>query len=375
MAWVSGIELARAFYEEAVRPAVEGAVPGLRYSAARIGRGSEVLGYDDEVSQDHDWGPRLELFLDDADRERHGRQLTEKLATVLPPMFAGFSTSFLLDPDGVGVLAPVAPGDAIAHRVEVHDLGAWCVSMLGFDPREGISSFDWLAVSSHRLGEVTSGTVFHDGLGELEPLRASLSYYPDAVWLFLLASQWVRISQEEAFVGRAAQVGDELGAMIVTSRLVRDVMRLCFIMERRYIPYSKWLGTAFARLDVAEEISPHLTAALRARDSDHRQRELGGAYEIVARRHNELRVTEPIDAQVRPFWTRGFPVILANWFVIGLRRHIKKTELASLPLVGSVDQFVDSTDVLAVASRARAAARALLQLEGEDRTVSEPTEH
>jgi hypothetical protein len=56
-----GVALARGFYEQAVRPIVERAFPGLVHIAARIGRGSEVLGYDDEVSRDHDWGPRVEL--------------------------------------------------------------------------------------------------------------------------------------------------------------------------------------------------------------------------------------------------------------------------------------------------------------------------
>ncbi len=95
--------------------------------------------------------------------------------------------------------------------------------MLGFDSRAGITSFDWLATSSHRLAEVTSGAVFHDGLGELGPLPASLAYYRQTVWLFVLASQWQRIAEEEAFVGRTAQVGDELGSRVIAGRLVRDV--------------------------------------------------------------------------------------------------------------------------------------------------------
>jgi hypothetical protein len=358
----SGLDLARAFYAEAVRPVVEHTVPGLRYSAARIGRGSEVLGFDDEVSQDHDWGPRLEVFLGEADHQRRAPRLLDALATNLPRAFQGYATSFALDADGVGVLTEAAAGDPVAHRVEVHDLGEWCELMLGFDPRRGISSFDWLATSSHRLAEVTSGAVFHDGLGELEPLRESLAYYPRPIWLFVLASQWTRISQEEAFVGRCAQVGDDLGSAVIAARLVRDVMRLCLTMERQYIPYSKWLGSAFGRLDIAQAITPHLTAALHTADGDRRQRELGAAYEIAAERHNGLRLTEPIDAKVRPFWNRGFPVILADRFAVALRRQLSNTELAGLPLVGSADQFLDSSDVLAPAQRARAVAKGLLRL-------------
>jgi hypothetical protein len=114
--------------------------------------------------------------------------------------------------DGVGVLEQAEASALVAHRVQVREVGEWSESMLGFDPRRGVEWFDRLATPSHRLAEVTPGAVFHDGLGELGPIRARLAYYPDDVWRFILASQWTRISEEESFVGRCAQVGDDLGS-------------------------------------------------------------------------------------------------------------------------------------------------------------------
>jgi len=61
--FLPGLELARHFYAEAVRPILDQVAPGLPHSAARLGAGSEVLGLDTVRSTDHDWGPRLELFL------------------------------------------------------------------------------------------------------------------------------------------------------------------------------------------------------------------------------------------------------------------------------------------------------------------------
>jgi Domain of unknown function (DUF4037) len=227
---MSGLELARRFYVEAVLPIVEATFPGLVHSAARIGRGSEVLGLDDRVSRDHDWGPRMELFLAPADRDRCAGRLADALAEDLPSNFLGHSTSFGFDDDGVGLPIEVAAGEPVAHRVEVLELGEWCEDMMGFDPRAGVGCLDWLATSSHRLAEMTGGEVFHDGLGEVQPMRAALAWYPHDVWLFVLASQWRRIAQEEAFVGRCCQVGDDLGARLIAARLVRDLMRLCLLM-------------------------------------------------------------------------------------------------------------------------------------------------
>ena len=77
--FVPGIELSRLFYREAVRPILDAAFPRLPHAAALLGDGSEVLGYDSPRSTDHDWGPRLLLFLTDADQDALGLPLTSAL--------------------------------------------------------------------------------------------------------------------------------------------------------------------------------------------------------------------------------------------------------------------------------------------------------
>lgn len=114
------------------------------------------------------------------------------------------------------------------HHVEVSALGPWLEAQLGFDASCGIETRDWLTVSQQRLLEVTTGAVFHDGLGELDAVRRSLAWYPRDVWLWLLACGWRRIAQEEAFVGRTREADDELGSRIAdryrTPRARRDAV-------------------------------------------------------------------------------------------------------------------------------------------------------
>jgi hypothetical protein len=47
---VPGLELSEGFYREAVAPLLPADLP---HSAALLGSGSEVLGFDDEMSRDH----------------------------------------------------------------------------------------------------------------------------------------------------------------------------------------------------------------------------------------------------------------------------------------------------------------------------------
>ena len=45
---------------------------------------------------------------------------------------------------------------------------------------------------------------------------------------------------------------------IVAARIVREIIKLSFLIERKYAPYSKWLGSAFVRLRIAGQLSPIL---------------------------------------------------------------------------------------------------------------------
>lgn len=60
--FIGGLELSRRFYREAVRPLLERPFPDLPHAAALLGTGSDVLGFDTEMSTDHDWGPSVVLF-------------------------------------------------------------------------------------------------------------------------------------------------------------------------------------------------------------------------------------------------------------------------------------------------------------------------
>jgi hypothetical protein len=298
MTFVSGTELARRFYAGVVRPLLA-AEP---HSAALLGPGSEVLGFDTERSADHDWTARVQLFLPRV------RDLE------IPGTFLGHPTKLI-----------------------VATLDDWTRGVLGFDPRH-VREHDWLATPTQVFAEFTGGAVFHDDLG-LDALRSDVAWYPDDVWRYVLASQWRRIEQEEPFVGRCGEVGDELGSAVVAARLVRDLMRLCLLMARRYPPYSKWLGSAFARLPVAGKLTPSLTAALASTTWQDRERHLVAAYETVAETHNALGLTAPIEPRVSEFFDRPFRVIHAERFVAAL--------LGGSPApAGAIDQFVDSTDAL-----------------------------
>ena len=115
-----GLRLCRHFYTEAVRPILDDAFPGLFHAAARVGPGSEVLGFDTPRSVDHDWGPRLELFLGTEDVERHGRDISALLTARLPTEVHGWPTNF--EPPDARVRVMTATTGPVAHRVLVTDV-------------------------------------------------------------------------------------------------------------------------------------------------------------------------------------------------------------------------------------------------------------
>ena len=348
--FIKGLELSRLFFEEAVRPLLEEAFPSLRYAAALVGAGSEVLGFDTEMSADHGWGPRLELFLDEADYEGERPRVDALLRRGLPHTFRGYPTSFTEpDPNDNGTQHLEARNAGpVDHKVGLMTARGFFLNYLAFDVERDIEPADWLTFPEQKLRTVGAGGVFHDEIG-LEGVRRRFAYYPRDVWLYQLASAWARVGQEEHLMGRAGSVGDELGSALIGARLVRDLMRLCFLSERTYAPYPKWFGTAFEQLSCAAGLSPHLRAALAAPSWQERERHLVAAYRLVAEAHNRLGLTAPLPTEPRDFFGRPFRVIELHGFArstLALIRDGRVRRIAARRPVGGIDLFSDSTDLV-----------------------------
>ena len=135
-AFAPGLQLNEAFYREVVKPLLSAELPSLAYSAALIGYGSDVLGFDTERSTDHGWGPRLWLFLATGDRDTEARleSIREMFRQKLPLTFRGYPTNYGRSPnDPVPVLrATGAP--PINHEIIIVSLPQYVVHRLGFDP-------------------------------------------------------------------------------------------------------------------------------------------------------------------------------------------------------------------------------------------------
>ena len=152
-----------------------------------------------------------------------------------------------------------------------------------------------------------------------------------------------------AILDRLEVSRDEIGSALIASRLVRDIMRLAFLMERVYPPYPKWFGTAFRELECAAELEPVLTAVLNAPTWQKRESSLCQAYRIVAAMHNELQITEPLPETPSEFLGRPFRVIDGGAFAKALVAGIEDASVKSIAarrLIGSVDLFSDSANLL-----------------------------
>ena len=164
---ISGLRLSRRFYTHVVAPQLS----GIRHSAALLGWGSDVLGYDTARSTDHGWGPRVLVFTDQRPPELE-----------LPVSFDGVPVRF--------GWAGVEP----RSWVTVTRLDEWLLGQLGVDATGEIDVLDWLLFPQQRLLGVTAGAVFADPDGSLVAVRSTLTWYPDEVWRWLLACQWQRIA-------------------------------------------------------------------------------------------------------------------------------------------------------------------------------------
>jgi hypothetical protein len=307
-----------------------------------------VLGLDDALSRDHDWGCRLTLLVDSGDASSVP-VVHDRLERLLPASWRGQPVRFATTWDA-----------AVSHRVTVATAGGFARDRLGVDPLRGLSAVDWLTLTGQGVLEITAGPVFADRISELGRLREILRWYPDDVDRYVLAAGWLLVSWRLPMHGRAADRGDELGSRVIAGAMATALMRLAFLVHRRWPPYEKWLGTALQSLPGASWLTGPLGRVASATASDRWQ----DREQAVAEAAEQLLDVQPgrgvpvARPALSQFWDRPYRHVNPS-LIQGLRENIRSPELTRLPIeAGSIEQWVGNVEMLARPERRPALAAA-----------------
>lgn len=288
MAFIQGLELSEMLYEEEIKRIMETRFNRVEYAAATLGMCSESLGLDDEVSMDHMWGPRVFIFVSENDFSRSAKDMMQTLREMLPKQFKGFDMMWL------------APGaDVISTKeTKLYTISVATIPLLlrsfGIAALPLKDDGDWLKLSEQRLLEFTAGKIYRDDSGELTKARELLTYYPDNVLKFLLMHEWQHVAGSWRYLGRMGPRGDKLGVRIQAGKAAHHLMRIAFMISRRYFPYTKWFGTLFKELPAAGELEPILLELLAEEKWQSIDEKICEAASLLLKKQNALKITSEI---------------------------------------------------------------------------------
>lgn len=172
----NGISLARAYWSHVVRPILDDHRPLVPRAAARGGSGSDVLGQDDHLSRDHDWGLRLQLFVRTSaksDIYSRSSKSSSSMSSRACPLVSH---------------SPVRTNTG--SRLTCSALTNLSQPSSGSIRAGGATPLEWLSLTGQAALEVTAGAVFEDPADEPTSLRDALAWYPDDVWRYVVACDW-----------------------------------------------------------------------------------------------------------------------------------------------------------------------------------------
>jgi hypothetical protein len=259
---------------------------------------------------DHMWGPRVTIFLSPEDQERYSKELAATFRAALPTTFKGFTMTWL-QPD-VDVQDTREKPIYTVRTTTVSDALRFC----GGAAAMPLQDVDWLKVSEQHLLEFTNGVVYRDDSGELTRAREALAYYPDEVLRFLLMCGWSSVGGDWFPLGRIGSRGDALGLRIQAAKEAQHLMRLGFMISRKYYTYRKWFGSLFARLPIAAELSPVLQELLREDDWRRVEERIWEAAAILLRYQNALGIAPELPITVQKA-TNGRNYLACDYWGIG----------------------------------------------------------
>lgn len=237
---MSTIDLCRDFYLSEAAPMIMRNFPTYehRIAAGIAGEGSDCFGYDDDISQDHDFGIGVCLWLTDEDYDRIGKELDEAYQELIARTMGDNGSPRLNARRGVLRISDYYHG-LLRVRFDID--------------KPSMTDGQWFSADENGIAAAVNGAVFRDDLGKFSEIRKMLlAFYPDKIMKMKLvnalhgfAGAW------QANYPRCMARKDYVAAHHCVSTGIEAAMKIIFLLEHRYMPYYKWSYRALS--DMSKE--------------------------------------------------------------------------------------------------------------------------
>jgi len=307
----SGLELSEDFYlshgKKMIQENFSAFIPYM--AIGLVGEGSECLGFDDEISEDHDFNPGFCIWLPDEQYQEIGPSLKAAYDRLPNPSWNKKSLETL---EGRG-------------RTGVFRIGDFYKKYIGC-PGVPKNNVEWLLAPEIGLSIATNGKVFEDNLGEFSRIRSQLlAFYPKDIFLKKLAAKMAQISQAGQYnYERCMKREDYAAAYISCSEFIQSTVALVYLLNETYRPFYKWMFRGMNQLKHLPELKFMLSKLSRMTDvPENTEKKVAAIEEICIRIIEELNRRELI---------KGNDAFLAS-HCNQLMNGISDSQIRNLPVI------------------------------------------
>ena len=238
---IKGLELSKRYFEEIYLPVIKSKFPEVfeKMAAGLAGEGSECFGFDDEISQDHDFGPSCCIWLSSEDYEKYGLNLQKRL-NELPKEFLGFRA-----------LNVSEFGDG---RRGVLNMDDWFFKFLG-DVKAPENLYDWRLIPEELLATAVNGEIFMDNSGQFTRIRNDLKkYFPEDIRLNKIATRCMKMAQSGQYnYLRCMKRNEIVAARLAETEFINETIHMIFLLNKKYKLFYKWMPKALKDLKILGE--------------------------------------------------------------------------------------------------------------------------
>ncbi len=263
---MQAMEICRKFYESFGKRMIEENFPEYanRIAVGLCGQGSECLGFDDQISADHDYEVGFCIFLTKEDEKEIGFKL-ERAYAKLPREFMGLKRQTV---SAVG-----------GNRRGVMTIDDFYARFLG-STEFGKDISDWFYLPPHALLNASNGEVFYDGLGEFSAIRNAIKKgYPDDVRKKKISACLINMAQSGQYnYERTAKRGETGASQLAIFEFVKHAISVIYLLNNAYEPYYKWAYKGLRNLDKLSDLEFSLIGLTEQGNSP---REISQKLEII----------------------------------------------------------------------------------------------